>query len=649
MADQNLSAQKSSYPTVLVFLTPDDAGKRVVDYAFKLTEKRPDQILAIYPGDSLFGPHMDESLRYAHSLGIETQLMAGSDQTDTLIEFIRSNRIRTLVIPRMARKKGFGRFVPALQEVLAKELPDLTLIVLPNTPPVDLPQQKRPWSHLQSFWWNLTKVSIILIAVSFLCVLFDQNGANDGVIAPFYTLAVVLVAVCTPTWRWPAFSAFASILLFNYFFAYPRMNFAYAHRDLTVVYVITLITSLISGGIAQKLHTQTLKTKKAIWRTQTLLDCNRLLQETNEVSKIIPSLCHRLAKLTGRNLVFFPYSDEVLLDPQIYYTPADKPASMHSVYSARDAAQYALDHNIPSGSGHEFFVSCPFSFFPWRTSQHTFGVIGLQASRIPIDAQERSVIQAILAEAATALDYRINEQKVQSMKQEASDAALRSNMLKALSHDIRTPLTAIIGNIASLQDHTPEGCEQTAQTLEELRTDSLDLLNMVENLMTSARLENNSLPLHQTPELLEDVVRASLEQPLQYCTTHPITLNIVDDMLLCSMDAALIQQVISNMIMNAIHHTPSGTPIEVRARQENGQAIVEVCDQGPGISDKMKPQIFDLFYAGEARTFDSSHFLGLGLYLCKTIIDAHHGTIAVRNNTPKGAIFSFSLPLHALA
>ena len=115
-----------------------------------------------------------------------------------------------------------------------------------------------------------------------------------------------------------------------------------------------------------------------------------------------------------------------------------------------------------------------------------------------------------------------------------------------------------------------------------------------------------------------------------------------------NIDQSLISQVVSNLVLNAIHHTPDGTPITIRSYAKDNRAVVEVLDEGQGISEQSKPRLFDIFYTGDTSTFDSSHFLGLGLFLSKAIIDAHHGTIEVHDNKPHGAIFTFSLPLMTL-
>lgn len=310
---------------------------------------------------------------------------------------------------------------------------------------------------------------------------------------------------------------------------------------------------------------------------------------------------------------------------------------------------YTRDTLSNSGATTTHYSEATYIYMPWQYHDDLFGVIGIKISGQPLGALELMILSSIISEGALSLEHRLHEEQLARIRQQADSELLRSNLLRALSHDIRTPLTAIIGNISNLRVSSEQTTyEEKMELLDRISDDSLTLFNMVENLLTAARFDNNGVPVRKQPEAVDDVIEAGLDLARKTNKSHPITTQLCDELLMCDMDASLITQVISNMVLNAIHHTPDGTPITIRTRKLDGQALIEVIDTGPGVPDEIKPRIFDIFFTGYAGVIDSTHYLGLGLYLCKTIIDAHEGTISVSDNQPKGSIFSFSLPLFDL-
>lgn len=179
--------------------------------------------------------------------------------------------------------------------------------------------------------------------------------------------------------------------------------------------------------------------------------------------------------------------------------------------------------------------------------------------------------------------------------------------------------------------------------------DSMWLFNLVENLLSVTRLDNGSLQLRLEPELLDEVIGEALRHLSRRSTEHPISVELQDDLLMARMDSRLIVQVIINIVNNAVQYTPPGSPIRVSARKQGRQVLVEIADNGPGISDEDKDRLFDMFYTAGNTRGDGRRGLGLGLSLCKSIVSAHGGVIEVRDNSPHGTIFSFTLPLEEIS
>ena len=223
---------------------------------------------------------------------------------------------------------------------------------------------------------------------------------------------------------------------------------------------------------------------------------------------------------------------------------------------------------------------------------------------------------------------------------------LRANLLRSISHDLRTPLTAISGNAGMLLDSAyPLSDDKKKQLYEDIYDDSVWLYQLVENLLSITKIENGSVKMNMTPEIVSDVICEALAHVRRRKEGHEIRLNIDDELLMAWMDARLVMQLIVNLVDNAIKYTPAGCHIEIGARRDikSGRVVIEVADDGPGIEEKDKPAIFDMFFSGAKTLADSTRSMGIGLYLCKSIAAAHGGELKMRENKPHGTIFCFDL------
>ena len=233
----------------------------------------------------------------------------------------------------------------------------------------------------------------------------------------------------------------------------------------------------------------------------------------------------------------------------------------------------------------------------------------------------------------------------EKMLMEAEKEKMRANLLRAISHDLRTPLTAISGSADNLlANYKKMDDALREQTFTDIYDDSMWLINLVENLLAVTRIEGGQVNLTRSIELMDEVVSEALKHINRKSKEHTIRVTSGKDFILAHIDAKLIVQVIINLVDNAIKYTPVGSVIEIHTDQKEQWVTVSVSDNGPGIPDEQKPRIFDMFYSGANKVVDSRRSLGLGLSLCKSIVTAHGGTISVSDNQPNGTAFKFTLP-----
>ena len=222
---------------------------------------------------------------------------------------------------------------------------------------------------------------------------------------------------------------------------------------------------------------------------------------------------------------------------------------------------------------------------------------------------------------------------------------MRATMLRSVSHDLRTPLTSISGNADMLLDEEAHLSSQSRkQLLQDISDDATWLRTVVENLLAITRLEDGDVALNTEVELVDDVIEEAIRHISREASQHTIVVEPSNELLLARMDPQLIVQVIVNLVNNAITHTQAGSTIVISSYREESMVAIEVVDNGPGIADEDKGQIFEPFYSARTGTADSSRSVGLGLALCRTIVQAHGGSIHVSDVAPQGSRFVFTLP-----
>lgn len=231
----------------------------------------------------------------------------------------------------------------------------------------------------------------------------------------------------------------------------------------------------------------------------------------------------------------------------------------------------------------------------------------------------------------------------------AQKEQMRANLLRSISHDLRTPLTSISGNATNLLSNGEKFDEYTKQQLYlDIYDDSMWLINLVENLLSVTKIEEESPKIRFQAELLDEIITEALQHISRKKTEHTISFQASEDFILVKVDARLIMQVIINIVDNAIKYTQKGSKIVITTQRLQEKAVVCIADNGPGIADEVKPLVFDMFYSGAKGIADSRRSLGLGLSLCKSIITVHGGDLTLADNHPHGAVFTFTLPIEEI-
>jgi len=594
---------------ILVGLSSAPSNARIIRTASTMAAAFCCKFTALFvrtPGYDAMSEENKERLRtnteLAKSLGATVETVFGDDVSYQIAEYARLSGVTKIVVGRSAATRKHPWSKPTLTEKLTAIAPNLDIHIIPDAS-VDgsyKPKKAKRKVDLKTTCrdWLLTLGILILATV--LSFGFSRVGFTEANIIAVYLLAALLTSMFTSTRSSYVLSAIGGVLVFNFFFTTPKFSLRVHEHGAPLTFLIMIVAALIVGTLTDRLKSQVKQSAQAAYRTNLLFETSQMLQKATSDDKIFQTVRSQISKLLDRHASVLPGV---------------------TASSRRNALHY-----------------------PIKVQDRIYGTVIIEGSE-PLEAFENSVLLSILGECALALENSRNTAEKEEAKLQAESEKLRANLLRSISHDLRTPLTAISGNASILlSDSENLDFDARKQMYGDIYDDSAWLHNLVENLLAVTKIEEGRMELKTQPQLAEEIVSEALQHISRKRSEHTITVTHEDELLLAQCDAKLIVQTIINLVDNAIKYSPAGSHIWVSTRWEESMAVFTVADDGPGIPDQEKKQIFQMFYTGSTAVADSRRSLGLGLSLCKSIVTAHGGTIAVSDNQPVGTVFTFTIP-----
>lgn len=492
---------------------------------------------------------------------------------------------------------------------------------------------------------DMGKSILVLLAVTLVGYVFYSLGFTEANIITVYILGVLIVSVITTNWICSLVASIVSVFVFNFFFTVPRFTFRFHDTSYPVTFLIMFMASFLTGSLASKLKDNARQSAEAAYRTEILLNTNQLLQKKTDETSVISATAGQLLKLLNRTIVMYLVQEDGLMEVGIYGIKEEASAALFSE-KEKTAAEWVLKNRKPAGATTDIMPDVKCLYLAFHVNQRVYGVIGIVMGEKSLDSFENDVLLSILGECALALENIRNAKEKEEAAILARNEQMRANLLRAISHDLRTPLTSISGNASNLlTNYQKLDDEARSGIFMDIYDDSMWLISLVENLLAVTRIEEERVKLNQSVELMDEVISEALQHVNRKIREHTIRVNSSKELLLARIDVRLIVQVIINIVDNAVKYTPAGSVIEINTREVDGMVEVSVSDDGPGIPDDQKEKVFEMFYTGANKIADSRRSLGLGLALCKSIIAAHGGSIALSDNHPTGTVFTFTLPV----
>ena len=604
---------------ILVCLSSAPSNARIIETAAKMAKAFGASFTALYvqtPASELMldadKARLADNIRYAESHGANVATVIGDNVAFQIAEFSRLSGITKVVLGRSVAPKKRLFKKQTLTDQLIALAPNLDVHIIPDMTVKQKEQKARLFGKrtLLSTVKDFGISALILAIASGISFGLHYMGFTDANIITVYILAVLVISVLTENRFCWVISSAAGVLLFNFFFTTPKFSLMAYDKGYPVTFLVMLVASLVTGSIAARMKSHAKQSSQTAYRTKILLDTNQMLAKAKNADEIFEIAVTQTKKLLA--LDAFAIRDNDLSKLGITGTSLCKTESC--------------------------------TYYPIHASNTVYGAIAIQSTKT-VDAFENSILLSILGECALALESERNAREKEASAILAEQEKLRANLLRTISHDLRTPLTSISGNADNLLANDEVfDIETRRQIYTDIREDSEWLISLVENLLSVSRMGDGKSDIRLSAELVSDVIEEAVRRTEKNANTHKLTVKENDGILLARMDARLIVQVLINLIDNAIKYTPSGSEIEISATEKDNKIAITVADNGHGIADEIKPRVFDMFYTGAEKIADSRRSLGLGLALCKSIVNAHGGEITVSDNKPHGAVFTFTLP-----
>ncbi|GAB2906923.1 DUF4118 domain-containing protein [Paralcaligenes sp. KSB-10] len=593
-----------------------------------------------------------KTLKLAQNLGATTAVLPGNNVTREIADYAHGHNFSKIVL-------GRGHPPPFWKKTHARRIagyaPDLDLIEIshaglaegqidrnpgPNlrVGSYDSPRPSRRDRHPWRYIWAAIACVLTAIGVTPMLPYFDL--AN---IVMLFLLLEVLIAIRLG--RGPAvMAAFLSVALFDFFFVPPRLSFAVGDVQYLLTFAVMLIVGLITGQLASGLSYQAKVAAHRERRARALYEFARELSSPLETEKIVDITQDVIQRMFHSRASLLLPDDNSRLRASVA-APGHSSTVPNPDSIDMGTAQWSYDRALPAGLGTDTLPGSKLFYLPLIAPMRTRGVLAIQPRShrwiwIPEQRQHLDTFATLAAIALERVHY-IDVARSALVRMESE--RLRNSLLAALSHDLRTPLTSLVGLSEALTLSRPALTGTQSELAHALHNESLRMSNLVANLLDMARIQSGEVQLNRQWQHIEEVLGSALRINQALLRGHEIATRLAPDLPLVHFDAMLIERVLCNLLENAGKYTPSGSRITIAAKTASQFLEVSVYDNGPGLPPGKEEAIFEKFTRGAQESATSG--IGLGLAICRAIVAAHGGVIRAAQSPDGGACFVFTLPL----
>ena len=635
-----------AWPTVerlLVCISPGPESARLVRAAKRMADRLGAPWVAAYvetpaqlrlPAE--VRDRVTQTLRLAEQLGAETVRLPGEKMSEAILGFAHDRNVTKIVVGKPRRRLWTRILIGSIVDALVQGSGDIDIYVISaereqhGAPPAPRARRAIP-SDWAPYGWATAVVALATGAAWLTLPFFEL--AN---LVMVYLLGIVVVA--TRYGQGPSLVAsILSVAALDFFFVPPVFTFAVSDVRYLFTFVVMLVVGLVTSGLAARIRTQAEAARLREQRTAALYAMSRELASTRGVDQLL--------------IIAMRHISEVFRSQVVVLLPGAGGALV-----CADGGQFALDsnelgvgkwvheHHQPAGLGTSTLPGAAALYLPLQAPRGPVGVLGIRpADPHSLDAPDQlHQLETFANQTALAIERAQLADEAQQAQVRMETERLRNSLLSSVSHDLRTPLATITGAATTMLENGAKLNDRTRQGLLESVREEADRLNrLVQNLLEMTRLESGALQLRKEWHPLEEVIGAALGRLGKELADRRVDTRVPPDLPLVPIDDVLIEQVLVNLLDNAVKYTPGGSPIRIIATSTGEAITVEVADHGPGLPRGEEDRVFEKFYRG----MPGGRGAGLGLAICQGIVKAHGGNIWAQNLPEGGVAFLFTLPL----
>lgn len=631
---------------LLVCVGPSPTSAKVIRAAKRLSNSLNAELVAVHVENAATRRLSEESranlvanLRLAERLGAEIVMLTGDDLVSETLDYARRRNVTKIVVGKSEPQRRRWRLRPSITDQLIRDSGHIDVYVVRGTEELIRESRVilRPRPAAAGAWWATLAMIVVTSVIAWL---MSRLGLREANIVMTFLLGVVIVSLRYG--RWPSIVAtVVSVILFDVLFTTPYYTIAVDDTEYLITFVVMLCVGLVISTLSTRIYRQAEASRLRERRTEALYRLGRKLTGivgrqflAIETERIISDV------FGGEAAVFLPEHGK--LRPIV-----DHPASFAANENEIAVAQWVFDHGQPAGRGTDTLPSTQAFYLPLVSPEGTMGVLGIKHEGLDesLLSDSRSLLEAFASLLALALERDRLTLHAQEATIQARTQELRSTLLASVSHDLRTPLAVIAGACSSLLEHNGKALEESVRRdlLWTILEETDRLTRLVENLLRLTQLSSGRFHVEKDWHPVEDVIGSALHRLRRLLGNRKIDVKLPDDMLLGYFDAVLIEQVLVNLLENAGRYTPAESPLEITGRRTHTGITLEVADHGPGLAPDELTSIFETFQRGRRAKADSRG-AGLGLSICRAIVEAHGGRIVAENRPAGGAVFRVELP-----
>ncbi|HET8539640.1 MAG TPA: sensor histidine kinase KdpD [Anaeromyxobacter sp.] len=576
---------------------------------------------------------IESHLRLAESLGAEVARLSGLEVAGTLLEFARRRNVTRIVLGKPRHARWRDRVSGSLVDEIIRGSGDIEVHVLAGD--VETERERRPAAARPTPPADWVR-AIAIVGVTTAVAAAARALLTVPDVEMLFLLGVMIAALTTGR-RASILAAALAVASYDFFFVPPAFTLSVSDARYLLTFAMMFGVSLVIGTLTLRLREQRSASVRRERSTSALYALSRELGAALDAEGVAAVCVKAAAEAFDAEAVFLRARGREDLAPL-----AAAPRDATLAPDERAVAQWVVDHGRPAGRGTDTLPGEPVLCIPVRAWGDVVGVIAVRTTDERSEA--RTLLEALARQAALAFDRVRLADEARDAALRAKTEELRSGLLSAVSHDLRTPLATITGSATTLRESPDLSPAARRDLVDAICEEAERLERLVANLLDMTRLDSGAVEPRREWVPLDEVVGGALTRLERRLAGRRVTTAIAPDLPLVSLDPVLVQQLFVNVLENAAKYTPPGTELEIRAAREGGTLVVDVADRGPGIPPGDEERVFERFHRG---AHAGVRGVGLGLPIARAIAQAHGGRLVAANRPGGGAVFRLTLPIGA--